>query len=525
MRHQLYTVEQLINEPDKGGVLYALIEKLAVQDEARRGYSKNQEVILTEGPIQIAEKVILKKNTLNNTTQSISVYTIDNLQKRRLKIQYLIKTSSNRPKKILKITPYPLVVIDFTAAEYNDMLSVVRELFSQIKEPVVIARGESCFLPNLKKCLIFNQDIIARYNKKGELVFDVVKNKVIGHGGMANIKPITRTIKLSEENTGGLIFKKRPKADANRLAAKISKNKKDIALMEREAKVTPSISYLKFKTGIKGDNGLYYMVFHRFENAMELGDYIDNELIKLTGLDKLKQLISITLQLFEQLIELHKSIVYRDAKPENILYIGGKTYYIDFGFSDLLVDEDRLINAGTPCYAAPEVFSAQTAVTRKADIFSLSHVLAVLWGADPFYADNARGEKISLSAILEKTIAFLDTNKKYIAKEYSADFKQVFLTMLSDMSKIDPSQRCELEAARDLFKRAVAKYYPDQAKEYCPEGFELLDRTPLVPMPIPQQEKDSSVFSCLFGMFKPLVTAATSCCPPNEQSNPKFKRL
>lgn len=523
MWNQSYTAEQLINEPAEGGLLYALVKQFAAQKTAQQEY--NQSININGAATQIIEKLLLKKEKINEQTQSIGIYTIDEAEKKQLKIQYLVKKELSTSNTILEITPYPLVIIDILECEDKEMLLVARELLSQIDKPMVIDRGESFFLPNLKKCLIFNQDIIARYNKKGELVFDIVKNKTIGHGGMANIQPITRTIKLSEENTGGLIFKKRPKADANRLAAKISKNKKDIALMEREAKVTPSISYLKFKAGIKGHNGLYYMVFHRFENAMELGDYIDNELTKLTGLDKLKQLISITLQLFEQLIELHKSIVYRDAKPENILYIGGKIYYIDFGFSDLLADEGRLINAGTPCYAAPEVFSAKTAVTRKADIFSLSRVLTVLWGAYPFYADNAWGEKISLSAILEKTIAFLDTNKKYIAKEYSADFKQVFLTMLSDMSKIEPSQRCELEAARDLFKRAVAKYYPDQATEYCPEGFELLDATPLVPMSIPQQEKGSSVLSCLFGMFKPLVTAATSCCPPNEQHTSKFKKL
>jgi serine/threonine-protein kinase len=75
----------------------------------------------------------------------------------------------------------------------------------------------------------------------------------------------------------------------------------------------------------------------------------------------------------------HKGIIHRDLKTENVM-VGdyGEVYLLDWGVA-VELDEQGEFQAdhfcGTPCFAAPEMFSATTPLTQCTDVYLLGAVL------------------------------------------------------------------------------------------------------------------------------------------------------
>lgn len=100
------------------------------------------------------------------------------------------------------------------------------------------------------------------------------------------------------------------------------------------------------------------------------------------GLLPVKQVRRLFGEICDALDYIHRrGLVHRDLKPENVMvtHDGGHVKLIDFGLADAAEWFLHKQPAGTPGYAAPEVFAGRPAEARS-DIYSLGVMLLELGG-------------------------------------------------------------------------------------------------------------------------------------------------
>ena len=153
-------------------------------------------------------------------------------------------------------------------------------------------------------------------------------------------------------------------------------------------------------------------------------------------------------EIFCALEYLHnKSYVYRDLKPENVLFDEkGHIKLVDFGLSKkIVIEEDNLCNSlvGTPEYVAPEVLLGQE-YDFSADYWNLGCVIyEMLIGNSPFY-DKSIPEM--LSKIVEDSVEFPTT------MEISKQAKALILALLEK----NPQKRIKAEELKkSLFFKEI----------------------------------------------------------------------
>lgn len=132
------------------------------------------------------------------------------------------------------------------------------------------------------------------------------------------------------------------------------------------------------------------------------------------------------------------SIVHRDIKPQNLFLPGGdvdRVKLVDFGIARRRIETRAVTRTnafvGTPAYTAPEQARGSSAVSARADVFSLGCVLfECLAGRPPFVGDD-------LMAILVK-ILFDEAPR---VSELRADVSPALVDLVARMLCKDPSGR------------------------------------------------------------------------------------
>jgi serine/threonine protein kinase len=161
----------------------------------------------------------------------------------------------------------------------------------------------------------------------------------------------------------------------------------------------------------------------------EKGVYIAMEFIRGVSLRQfiakqsfsLKKALDIILQVASALSHLHAhGVIHRDLKPENILISeNGDIKVIDFGISQLIQEEDRLLGErrprglGTPFYMSPEQIGSPGKITTLADIYSIGIIAyELILGKSTHGVIHLTLLPKGLKEIIEKALE-LDPAKRY----------------------------------------------------------------------------------------------------------------
>jgi serine/threonine protein kinase len=113
------------------------------------------------------------------------------------------------------------------------------------------------------------------------------------------------------------------------------------------------------------------------------GNTIDQ--IDLSILSELKKQ-DLCLRILKAISNAHNnSVIHRDIKPDNIMYINGKVKVIDFGSSKIksIIEKETTSPMYSPVYSAPEVVAGEE-TSEASDIYSLGAIFfKILLGIDP----------------------------------------------------------------------------------------------------------------------------------------------
>lgn len=223
-----------------------------------------------------------------------------------------------------------------------------------------------------------------------------------------------------------------------------------------------NLFYKEFDTGYALDNpnvvrfygkgedleGPYY--YMEYVDGRTLADYLKegHEL-------KTPQITRIVLQIAEALSYMHsKQVFHRDLKPANIMltYKGDNVKIIDFGLAadDTIVD--NLKNAGTPKYAAPELFNNAKTADQRTDIYSLGMIILEIFTGSP---DRKRLAQINNQVFRE--IADRATMANPHDRFHSCD--EIISLLKRETSALATASS------------PIPKWLEDRIKEYAADGF------------------------------------------------------
>ncbi|MBR2199532.1 MAG: serine/threonine protein kinase, partial [Bacteroidales bacterium] len=199
--------------------------------------------------------------------------------------------------------------------------------------------------------------------------------------------------------------------------------------------------------GEDAEGPYYYM---EYVDGRTLADYLKegHEL-------KTPQITRIVLQIAEALSYMHsKQVFHRDLKPANIMltYKGDNVKIIDFGLAadDTIVD--NLKNAGTPKYAAPELFNNAKTADQRTDIYSLGMIILEIFTGSP---DRKRLAQINNQVFRE--IADRATMANPHDRFHSCD--EIISLLKRETSALATASS------------PIPKWLEDRIKEYAADGF------------------------------------------------------
>lgn len=216
----------------------------------------------------------------------------------------------------------------------------------------------------------------------------LIKNRyqivgTIGSGGMGEVFQVTDLLKNDEIQALKIInSQKIDQQDVNRF--------KNEFLIMTKLKHPNLIRVFDF--GYDKKNDIYFLVM----------EYIDGQPINQCFLKEnldFPECIKLMIPILQALEFIHsKNILYRDFKPENILFNEKKREIklLDFGLSDLDKAESSIVK-GTIKYLAPEVINKQN-IDHRSDIFSFGIMLLELSIGQEFYSNSEIPDIITIMA-------------------------------------------------------------------------------------------------------------------------------
>jgi hypothetical protein len=208
--------------------------------------------------------------------------------------------------------------------------------------------------------------------------------------------------------------------------------------------------------GRVGDDLL--IVMPRAEKSLRSG--ITVGLSEAEGFETLRHIVA-------GLIEMATlSILYRDLKPENVLWLDNRWQLADFGIARDLVQATAtytFLGAGTTPYMAPEIWNNQPA-TIQSDLYALGVVAyEVLLGTRPFSGDEAALRDQHLHAVpptptgLPPAVARLMV--RLLSKDPAdrpQDARAVSESLESALKTLNSGQRALQEAALEAQRRRAS---------------------------------------------------------------------
>ncbi|MEM6910039.1 MAG: serine/threonine-protein kinase [Verrucomicrobiota bacterium] len=206
---------------------------------------------------------------------------------------------------------------------------------------------------------------------------------LLGEGGLSKVY-------LAEDETLGRTLALKV------LSAEFAKNESWVTQLEKEARITASISHPNvvqvYSAG--SADGKHYV-------AMELIDGGTlHDLIEEKGHLEAKELVPIAVDLIDGLNAAHeKGLIHRDIKPGNILMAAdGSAKIVDFGFALLAATEEDQQEElwATPFYVPPEKLEGEPEDFRS-DLFSLGATLFHAVTGEPPHQEGSD----SISALRE----------------------------------------------------------------------------------------------------------------------------
>ncbi|MCR4560436.1 MAG: serine/threonine protein kinase [Bacteroidales bacterium] len=223
-----------------------------------------------------------------------------------------------------------------------------------------------------------------------------------------------------------------------------------------------NLFYKEFDTGYALDNPNVVRFYGKGEDSegpYYYMEYVDGrtlaDFLKEGHELKTPQITRIVLQIAEALSYMHsKQVFHRDLKPANIMltYKGDNVKIIDFGLAadDTIVD--NLKNAGTPKYAAPELFNNAKTADQRTDIYSLGMIILEIFTGSP---DRKRLAQINNQVFRE--IADRATMASPNDRFHSCD---EIISLLTRETSVQATAAAP-----------IPKWLEDRIKEYAADGF------------------------------------------------------
>ena len=127
---------------------------------------------------------------------------------------------------------------------------------------------------------------------------------------------------------------------------------------------------------VEGKENFFFYTMDAADNRNTPGDYVPDTLakrLKENGRLAPEVVKKMAQELLGDLNVLHsKGLFHRDIKPDNILWIDGKSTLGDIG---LVTDSSQTLLAGTPGFISPEVISGTREFEAKDDFYALGRTI------------------------------------------------------------------------------------------------------------------------------------------------------
>jgi len=300
----------------------------------------------------------------------------------------------------------------------------------------------------------FKNSVYQRHRKnKNGVRYEVISRKnAIGKGGYGEVRLIKGTLALEANKH---VFKKESHKGERRVV-KIQSHldeENTVSHLQNEYQLSKAVGYLGVKkpTFANPSKKTSYFTMRKLPGK-SLYDILEDDQ-KNHNLT-LKQRIELTKALLSCLKRQvsDKKIIHRDIKPDNILVEFDPSLVIniiDFGLSTKSSQNHNEI-FGTTGYIAPEVLQGSPNVNKKADLYSMARIIALIWNVndDSYNCDLNQYVNTVTTMHEDQLLEGIFTSISGLTPNQETKIKSALLAMLNP----DPDKRISVEGAINRFK-------------------------------------------------------------------------